>query len=372
MLHELQHGSAKSFPTHVQTVGARLWPLPAEVHHFCIKGCISEVPLSFNILAKPAPLSAVHKSSVKSSDSESAEGHASSTLIPASSKRLGRNTFYGHYNLGNRRHDPIVCEIGHAQAFRVHFVGACNRQGNPPCFAGIWRAILSTGQDRGRSTFLAIGPSIVISSTNPPGGRMWPSFGTRPAVGINPTSAAEMARHPDASPCVATNVKRRASRRNNGGGATATAAGSQGEIMRIVRASVDEIVRFIRHREFRSIRLAKENCACTTKSGNHGSILFGDKRCPTFCSARADNTSRIEIVLNGHWHTVERSPRLAASERIIRPARLRERCFRSQVDNRVQPGIHELDTTQMRFHNLQGRKFLVPNGTSKFEWPNTL
>jgi hypothetical protein len=116
---------------------------------------------------------------------------------------------------------------------------------------------------------------------------------------------------------------------------------------------VDEIVGFIRHREFRSVRFAKENCACATKSGNDGGVLFGDKRCPAFCSARADNTSRIETILNGHWHTVEQSPRLAAGERIVGPARLRERCLGREVDDGVQPGIDNIDTTQMRCHRLQ-------------------
>jgi len=127
--------------------------------------------------------------------------------------------------------------------------------------------------------------------------------------------AAKMRGNSNAATGVGAKAQRRAAGGDDRRFAAAAASGRAGEVVRIVGASVDEVVGFGCAGEFRYVGLAEDDAAGGAQPGDRRRIGFWHKARAALGAAGADDPDRLQRVLDGDGHAVQRTLYFAARQR---------------------------------------------------------
>jgi hypothetical protein len=134
------------------------------------------------------------------------------------------------------------------------------------------------------------------------------------------------------------------------------------EIIRIIGAAIDEIVRLDRAGQFRHIGLAENDGARGAQPRHRRCIRFWHVVRPALGAAGADDAGRFQRILDRHRHAMQRSFDLAARQRRIGFVCLFSRRLGRQLNDGVELGVDRCDPLQMCIHDRFGAELFGANG----------
>jgi hypothetical protein len=131
-----------------------------------------------------------------------------------------------------------------------------------------------------------------------------------------------MRRHANAAAGVGAEPERRTAGGDDRGFSAAAAARGAGEVVRVIGASIDQIIGLDRSGQFRHVGLAEDDAARGAKPRNRGRIGFGNEIRAALGATGADDAIRLQRILDGNGHAMQRTSDLAARQRRIGFVRL--------------------------------------------------
>src|SRR5205814_740416 len=142
---------------------------------------------------------------------------------------------------------------------------------------------------------------------------------------------------------------------------TARSASGVLEIPRIVRATVEEVVRLPRHQNFWCVSSSKNNRSCFAQALDQARILLGYKSSTQARARFTAHARHFDRTLDADRDSMQRTKSAALHQRRFSRASLAKHAIGIHLDKSIQLRIQPGNLREVRFRKLNWRDLLLAN-----------